>query len=93
MRWRSSIQSAKTRPGADCGSDHELIIAKVRFTLKKAGKTTRSFMYDLNQIHYDYAVEGTSRLKALHLTDRMLKKLWAEGYSIVQEEVTKTIPK
>ena len=93
MRWRSSIQSAKTKPGADCGSDHELIIAKVRFKLKKAGKTTRSFMYDLNQIHYDYAVEGTNRLKGLHLTDRMPKKLWTEDYNIVQEEVTKTIPK
>ena len=50
QRWRSSIQSAKTRPGADCGSDHELLIAKFRFKLKKVGKTTRSFRYDLNKI-------------------------------------------
>ena len=57
QRWRSSIQSAKTRPGADCGSDHELLIAKFRLKLKKVGKTTRSFRYDLNQIPYDYTVE------------------------------------
>ena len=53
-KWRSTIQSAKTRPGADCGSDHELLIAKFRLKLKKVGKTTRPFRYDLNQIPYDY---------------------------------------
>ena len=53
QRWRSSIQSAKTRPGADCGSDHELLIAKFRLKWKKQGKTTRQFIYDLNQIPYD----------------------------------------
>ena len=53
----SSIQSAKTRPGADCGSDHELLIAKFRLKLKKVGKTTRPFKYDLNKIPYDYTVE------------------------------------
>ena len=57
QRWRSFIQSAKTRQGADCGSDHELLIAKFRLKLKKVGKTTRPFRYDLNQIPYDYAVE------------------------------------
>ena len=57
QRWRSSIQSAKTRPGADCGSDHELLIAKFRLRLKKVGKTTRPFRYDLNQIPYDYKWE------------------------------------
>ena len=57
QRWRSYIQSAKTRPGADWGSDHELFIAKFRLKLKKVGKTTRSFRYDLNQILYDYTVE------------------------------------
>ena len=57
QRWRSSIQLAKTRLGADCGSDHELLIAKFRLKLKKVGKTTRPFMYDLNQIPYDYTVE------------------------------------
>ena len=57
QRWRSSIQSAKTRLGADCGSDNELLIAKFRLKLKKVGKTTRPFRYDLNQIPYDYTVE------------------------------------
>ena len=61
QRWRSSIQSAKTRLGADCGSDHELSIAKFRLKLKKVGKTARPFMYDLNQIPYDYTVEVTNR--------------------------------
>ena len=60
QRWRRSIQSAKTRPGADYGSDHELLIAKVRLKLKKVGKTTR---YDLNQIPYDYTVEVRNRFK------------------------------
>ena len=62
-RWRSSIQSAKTRPGADCGSDHELLITKFRLKLKKAGKTTRPFRYDLNQIPSDYTVEVRNRFK------------------------------
>ena len=63
QRWRSSIQSAKTRPGADCGSDHQLFIAKFRIKLKKVGKTTRPFRYDLNQIPYDYGVEVRNRFK------------------------------
>ena len=67
QRWRSSIQSAKTRLGADCGSDHELIIAKCRFTLKKVGKTTRPFRHDLNQILYNHTVEVTNRSKGLDL--------------------------
>ena len=61
-----SIQSAKTRPGADCGSFHELLIAKFRLKLKKVGKTTRQFRYDLNQIPYDYTVEVTNKFKALY---------------------------
>ena len=69
QKWRSSIQSAKTRPGADCGSDHELFIAKFRLDLKKVGKTTRPFRYDLNQIHYDYTVEVTNRFKGLDLIE------------------------
>ena len=68
QRWRSSIQSAKTRPGADCDSDHELFIAKFRLKLKKAGKTTRPFRYDLNQIFYHYTVEVTNRFQGLELT-------------------------
>ena len=67
QRWRSSIQSAKTRPGADCGSDHELLIAKFRLKLKKVGKTTRPFRYDLNQIPYDYTLEVRNRFKGLDL--------------------------
>ena len=62
QRWRSSIQSAKTRPGADCGSDDELLIAKFRFKLKKVGKTTRPFRCDLNQIPYDYTVEVRNKI-------------------------------
>ena len=69
QRWRSSIQSAKTRPGADCGSDHELLIAKFRLKLKKVGKTTRPFGYDLNHIPYDYIVEVRNRLKGLDLIE------------------------
>ena len=69
QRWRSSIQSAKTRPRADCGSDHELLIAKFRLKLKKVGKTTRPFTYDLNQIPYDYTVEVRNRFKGLDLIE------------------------
>ena len=70
-RWRSSIQSTKTRPGADCGSHHELLIAKFRLNLKKVVKTTRPFRYDLNQIPYDYTVEVKNRFKGLDLIDRV----------------------
>ena len=69
QRWRSSIQSVKTRLGADCGSDHELLIAKFRLKLKKVGKTTRPFRYDLNQIPYDYTVEVRNRFKGLDLIE------------------------
>jgi len=67
--WRRSIESAKTRPGTDCGSDHELLIAKFRFKFKKVGETTRLFRYDLNQIPNDYTVELTNRFKGLDLID------------------------
>ena len=73
--WRSSTQSAKTRPGADCGSDHELLIAKFRLKLKKVGKTTRPFRYDLNQIPHDYTVEVRNRFKGLDLIDRVPDEL------------------
>ena len=92
QRWRSSIQSAKTRLGADCGSDHELLIAKVRLKLKKVGKTTRPFRYDLNQIPYDYTVEVRNRFKGLDLIDRVPDELWMEVHEIVQETGIKTIP-
>ena len=83
QRWRSSIESAKTRLGADCGSDHELLIAKFRLKLKKVGKTTRPFRHDLNQISYDYAVEVTNRFKGLGLTDGVPEELWTEVRDIV----------
>ena len=69
QRWRSSIQLAKTRPGANCGSDHKLLIEKLRLKLKKVVKTTRPFRYDLNQIPYDYTVEVTNRFKGLDLIE------------------------
>ena len=76
QRWRSSIQSAKTRPGADYGSHHELLIAKFRLKLKKIGKTTRPFRYDLNQIPYDYTVEVTNRFKGLDLIECLKNYGW-----------------
>ena len=93
QRWRSSIQSAKTRQGADCGSDHELLIAKFKLKLKKVGKTTRPFRYDLNQIPYDCTVEVTNRFKGIDLIDRVPEKLWTEVHDIVQETGIKTILK
>ena len=90
QRWRSSIQSAKTRPGADCGSDHELLIAKFRLKLKK---TTRPFRYDLNQIPFDYTVEVRNRFEGLDLIDRVPDELGTEVHDIVHETGIKTIPK
>ena len=93
QRWRSSLQSAKTRLGADCGSDHELLIAKFRLKLKKVGKTTGPFRYNLNQIPYNYTVEGRNRFEGLDLIDRVPEELWTEFHDIVQEGGIKTIPK
>ena len=93
QRWRSSVQSAKTRPRADYGSDHELLIAKFRLKLKKVGKTTRPFRYDLNQIPNNYTVKVKNRFKVLDLIDRVLEELWTEVRDIVQEIGSKTIPK
>ena len=73
----------KTRPGADCGSGHELLIAKFRLKLKKEGKTTRPFRYDLNQIPYDYTAEVRNRFKGLDLIDRVPDELWTEVCDIV----------
>ena len=92
-KWRSSVQSAKTRPGADCGSDYELLITKFTLKLKKVGKTTRPFRYDLNQIPYNYTVKVTNRFKGLDLIDRVLDELWMEVREIVQETGFKTIAK
>ena len=87
-----SIQSAKTRLGANCVSDHELLTSKFRLKLKKVGKTTRPFRYDLNQIPYDHTVEVRNRFKGLDLIDRMSGELWMEVHDIVQETGIKTIP-
>ena len=93
QRWRSSIQSAKTRLRVDCSSGHELFIAKFRLKFKKVGKTSRSFKYDLNQIPYDYTVEVRNRFKGLDQLDRVPEELWTGGCDIVQETGIKTIPK
>ena len=85
-------QSAKTRLGADCGSDNELLIAKFRLKLKKVEKTTRPFRYDLNQIPCDYTVEVRNRFKGLDLIDRVSGELWMEVHDIIQETGIKTIP-
>ena len=79
QRWRSSIQSVKIRPGADCGLDHELFIAKFWLKLKKVWKTTRPLRYDLNQIPYDYTVQVVNGLKALDLEDRIPEELWTSS--------------
>ena len=84
---------SKTRPGADCGSDHEPLGEKFRLKLKKVGKTTRSYRYDLNQFSYDYTVEVTNSFKGLDLIDRVPEELWMEARDIVQEAVIKTILK
>ena len=83
---------AKTRPGADCGSDHELHIAKFILKLKKVGKTTRLFRCGLNQIPYDYTVRVRNRFKGLDLIERVPGELWVEVHIIVQETGIKTIP-
>ena len=83
---------SKKRPGADCGSDREILIAKFRLKLKKVGKTTRPFRYDLNQIPYDYTVEVRNRFKGLDLIDRVTDELWNEIRDTVQETGIKTIP-
>ena len=84
---------SKTTLGADCGSDHELLIAKFRLKLKKVGKTNRPFRYDLNQIPYDYTVEVKNRFKGLDLIDRVPDELWTEVRDIAQKTGSKTIPK
>ena len=84
---------SKRRLGADCGSNHEFLIAKFRLILKKVGKTTRPFRYDLTQIPYDHTVEVKNKFKELDLIDRVPEELWMDVRNIVQEAVIKTIPK
>ena len=93
QRWKSSIKPAKTRRGADCGWDHELLIAKFRLKLKKVEKTTRPFRYDLNQIPYDCTREETNRFRGLDWETRVPEELWMKAPYIVQEAVIKIIPK
>ena len=83
--------ATKTRPGADCGSDHELLITKFRLKLKIVGKTTRAFRYDLNQIPYDYTVKVKNRFKGLDLIGRVPDELWNEVWDIVRETGIKTV--
>ena len=85
--------SAKPTLGADCGSDHDLLFAKIRHKLKKVRKITMSFRYDLNQILYDYTVEVANRFKGLNLIDRVPEELWMEVSNTVQEAVIKNTPK
>ena len=87
------LYTVSKRLGADCGSDHELLIAKFKLKLKKVGKTTRPFRYDLNQIPYDYTVEVRNRFKGLDLIDRVPNELWTEVHDTVEETGIKTIPK
>ena len=82
----------KTRLGADCGSDHELLIAEIRLKMKKVGETAVPFRYDLNPIPYDYTVEVRNRFKGLDLIDRVTDELWMEACDLVHETVIKTIP-
>ena len=83
---------SKNKNGAYCGSEHKLLIAKFRLKLKKVGKTTRPFRYDINQITYDYTVEGRNTFKGLDLIDTVPEELWTEACDIVQETRIKTIP-
>ena len=84
---------SQQKPGADYGSDHQLLIANFGLKLKKIGKTTRPFRCDLNQIPYGYTVKVMNRFKGLDLVDRLPEGLWMEVHNIVHEAVTKTIPK
>ena len=87
-----ALCSQQKQYGSHCGSDHELLTAKFRLKLKKVGKTSRPFRYDLNQMPYDYAVEVRNRFKGLDLIDRVPDELWNEVHDIVQETGIKTIP-
>ena len=84
---------SKTRPGADCGTDHDLLTAKFRLKLNKVGKTTRPFKYDLNYLLYDYIVEVRNRFKGPDMIDRVPDELWTEVHDIIQEAEVKNIPK
>ena len=93
QRWRCSIQSAKTRSGADCGLDHEFLIAKYRLKLKKVGKNTSPFRHDLSQMPNNHTVEVRNKFKGLDLIGRVPNELWMEVHVIVQEARIKIRPK
>ena len=93
MKVENLYTFSKSRPRTDCDSDHELLIAKFRLKLKRVGKTTRPFRYDLNQGLYNYTVEVRNRFKGLYLINRVPDELWMEVHDIVQETGIKTIPK
>ena len=93
QRWRSSIQSAKTKQGAGCGSDHELLIATFRLKLKKVGKTTRPFRYDLNKIPYDYTVEMRNRFKGRDLIDRVPDELRRRYVTLYRRQELRPSPR
>ena len=93
LNWRWEAQYSQQKQDLELtGSDHELLIAKVKLKWKKLGKTTRPIRYDLNQIPYDYTVEVIHRFKGLGLVDRVPKELWTEVHNTVQEAMTKTVP-
>ena len=87
-----ALYSQQKQDRADCGSDHQLLIAKFRLKLKKVGKITRPFRYDLNKIPYDYTLEVGNIFKGLDLINRVPDELWTEVPDIVQEIRIKTIP-
>ena len=93
QRWRSSIQSAKTKPGDDWSSYHELLVAKFRLKLKQVVKTTRPFSYDLNQIAYNYTVEVINRFKGLDLTDRVPEELWRRFMTLYRRQWSRPSPR
>ena len=84
---------SKTRPRADCGTDHDLLTAKFRLKLNQVGKNTRPFKYDLNYLPYDYTVEVRNRFKGPDMIDRVPDELWTEVHDIIQEAGIKNIPK
>ena len=88
-----AVQSAKTRPGTDCGSDHQRLLAKFKLKLKKARKTTQLARCNSSKILYEYTVEVMNRFKGLDLVNRGLEELWIEVHDIVQEAVKKISPK
>ena len=91
--WKSSTHSAKTGPGADCGSDHELLIAKFRLKLKKVGKATRPLRYGLNQLLYDYTVEVTKRLKRLDLMTECLNNYGQTFMTLYRRQGSRPSPR